>query len=164
MGDGLDVSRLSPSDAATAFRSLARRFTGLFTAFEEDESPDALLNRPGPDGRSAAHTAADVGRRLAGTAEALRLTAISDRPEISLSSDTGRVAPTPEAAADLVAREAERLANQVDATDADAWARTAIVDGHEATALDLVRQAVRTASDGYRAAERAVAHARRHAG
>jgi hypothetical protein len=157
----LDVSGLSPADCAVAFRSFARRFRALFTGFEDDESADALLNRPGAAGESATQIAARVGRSLGVAGEALRRILITDRPSISLGAESAEVPETPQAALDLVAREAERLAARVDGAEAGAWLRTGDLDGRSTTALDLVRDAVKTGSDGYRAAERAVDDARR---
>jgi hypothetical protein len=162
VSSGLDVSGLSPSDCAAAFRSFARRFGALFAGWEEDESADALLNRPGPNGESATQIAARVGRSLAAAGEAVRRILVADRPSVTLGAESAEVPDTPQAALERVTREAARLAERVDRTDADAWLRTGDVDGQPTTAIDLVRDAVKTGSDGYRAAERAVDDARRH--
>ncbi|MGH9116402.1 MAG: hypothetical protein ACRD0A_00500 [Acidimicrobiales bacterium] len=164
MSDGLDVSRLSPSDSATSFRSLARRFRRLFTGFEDDETADALLNRPGADGRSATLATGETGQDLAAADEALRQTLVTDGPDVTLHTDDRDRPATPREALELVTSGAERLAARIDDTDADDWRRRARVDGRDMSALDLVRGAVKTTSDGYRAAERAVDEARRALG
>ena len=64
MTDGLDVSRLSPSDAVAALRSYPRRFRSLLTSFDEDERPDDLVHRAGADGLSAVDHADHVARSL----------------------------------------------------------------------------------------------------
>jgi hypothetical protein len=159
----LDVSRLSPADCATAFRSFARRYRALFAGFDDDESAEALLNRPGAGGRSAAQLAARGGDELAAADEALRQTLVADEPAVTLSPAGGAAAgaATPQQALARVTGAAERLADRIDGTDAGDWARRAVLDGEPVTSLDLVRRAVRTASDGYRATERAVDEARR---
>lgn len=164
MGDRLDVSRLSPGDAVVALRSFARRFTALFTGFADDESPDALLNRPGRDGRSAAEIAAAAASRFAAAQEALRRITTHDSPGVTLEAAGPGPASSPQAALELVRGAAGALADEVAAVDSGDWGRTGRADGREVTALDVVREAVRDGSDGYRAAERAVEDARRSAG
>jgi hypothetical protein len=160
----LDVSGLSPADCAVAFRSFARRYRGLFAGFDDDESADALLNRPGAGGVSATELAARAGDDLAAASEALRQTLVVDIPDVSLTTTVTAGAMTPQQALEGVTNAAEGLANRIDAADAADWRRRAVVDGRSTTALDLVRGAVRTASDGYRATERAVEEARRALG
>lgn len=161
MTDGLDVSGLSPADCATAFRSFARRFRALFSGFDEDESADALLNRPGAGGASASELAAGVGRALGAADEALRRIMVSDRPHVTLGVESNEHPSSPQESLTLVTTGAERLADRVDEVDAEAWGRRGEVDGRDVSALDLVRDAVRTGSNGYRAAERALEEARR---
>jgi hypothetical protein len=161
VSDGLDVSRLSPSDAATAFRSFARRFAALFTGFADDESPDALLNRPGGDGRSATEIAAAAAGGFAAAGEALRRITTFDDPGVSLEGAETGPTGSPEAALDAARAAAEGLAEQVAGVDAGDWGRPGRLDDREVTALDVVREAVRDGSEAYRAAERAVADARR---
>jgi hypothetical protein len=163
MTDGLDVSRLSPSDCATSFRSFARRYRGLFAGYEDDESAEALLNRPGAGGRSATELADAAARNLAAAGEALRHTLVAGMPDVTLrGGDRRGLDPaSPEVALDLVTSEAEALADRIDETDPEDWTRRARVDGHEMTALELVRQAVADASADYRATEQTVEEARR---
>jgi hypothetical protein len=162
MADGLDVSRLSPADAVVAFRSYARRFAALFTGFADDESPDALLNRPGSDGRSAADITAAAAAGFAAAGEALRRIMTEDVPQVTPEAgEPTPAAASPAAALEAVRTAAERLADQVAGVDAGDWGRTGRLDGREVSALDLVRGAVRAGSEEYRAAERAVDDARR---
>jgi hypothetical protein len=67
-----------------------------------------------------------------------------------------------EATLDFLTVEANALAGSVDGVPAEAWARRAKVagDGHEVTALDVVREAVRTGAEHLRTAERTLASAR----
>ena len=165
MTDGLDVSRLSPSDSATSFRSFARRFRRLFAGLDEDESADALLNRPGADGRSAAQVAAqdaDAAWPRPTRRSARRWSPIGPRCRCWSPATTAR--RRRKLALDLVTAAAERLADRIDDADAGDWRRRATVDGRDMAALDLVRRAVKAAADGYRAAERAVDEARRSLG
>jgi hypothetical protein len=163
MTDGLDVSRLSPSDCATSFRSFARRYRGLFSGFEDDASSDALLNRPGAGGHSAAELAERAAADLAAAAEALRRTLVADLPEVSLLAQPRRGIDrmTPDVALDQVTSEAEALADRIDETDPEDWNRRASVDGHEMSALELVRRTVAEAAADYRATEQTVEEARR---
>ncbi|HJR26074.1 MAG TPA: hypothetical protein VJ804_11405, partial [Acidimicrobiales bacterium] len=51
-----------PSDAVVALRSLPRRFRGLFAGREQDESPEDLAHRVGPDGAAPVdHVVAATG-------------------------------------------------------------------------------------------------------
>jgi hypothetical protein len=159
--DGLDVSRLSPSDAATSFRSFARRFRALFSGFDEDESADAVLNRPGAAGATPAELAADAGRELAAYDEALRRFMVADEPDVSLGAEPSGPPSSPQEALDAVTTAAERLAGRVDDVEPEDWTRTGRAGGRRMTALDLVRDAVRAGSDRYRATERAVEESRR---
>jgi hypothetical protein len=163
MTEGLDTSRLSPSDSATSFRSFARRYRGLFSGFEDDASADALLNRPGAAGSSATELAERAAADLAAASEALRHTLVSDLPEVTLRATPRRGVDltAPDVALDQVTSEAEALADRIEEADPEDWNRRARVDGHEMSALDLVRRAVANAAADYRDTEQAVEEARR---
>ena len=66
----LDVSNLSPGDAATALRSFPRRFKAVLALVDPDD--DSAIHRPGPDGLSAVEHAAAADRDLAAAGEAVR--------------------------------------------------------------------------------------------
>ena len=79
---GLDVSRLSPSDAVAALRSYPRRFRALLASLDEDERPDDLVHRAGPDGLSAVDHTDHVARSLAILGEAMRQVLVQDEPTL----------------------------------------------------------------------------------
>ena len=94
---GLDVSNLSPGDAATALRSFPRRFNAALALVDPDD--DSAIHQPGPDGLSAVEHAAAADRDLAAAGEAIRRAlGASGPPEggddaDSLADLVGHVAP-----------------------------------------------------------------------
>jgi hypothetical protein len=171
---GLDLSQLSPGDAVAALRSYPRRYRALMTGIDEDERPDDLLHRPGPDGRSAVEVAADATRAIASWGAAIRSILVDDRPSLSsaLFAETGpesalTSAPAPtsvDAVLDQLALEAEAVADQASRVDPADWRRAGVVadgSGREVTALDALKGAVRAGYDGLRSVERAIEAARR---
>ena len=70
MTSGLDVSNLSPGDAAAALRSFPRRFSAALALVDEDD--DSVLHRPGPDGMSAFEHAEAAEREVAAAGVAIR--------------------------------------------------------------------------------------------
>jgi hypothetical protein len=167
---GLDVSRLAPSDCAAALRSFPRRFRAAVTSLDEDERPDDLAHRVGPDGRSAFDHVDHAARSIALIGGALR--EVLTRPEPVLPAaviDDGArewaVAGdgSLEAALDFLTVECLALADLIDETHGDAWSRKATVAGDgTVTAIDLAREAVKTGAEHLRAAERAMQAARHH--
>jgi hypothetical protein len=151
---------LSPSDGAVALRSLPRRFKAVL-GFDDDESPDDLVHRPGPDGHSAVDHAAHVARSLALIGEALRQVVTVDEPVLhpGVIDESAREWPAghPDSTEEVLAlleREATQLADQVDRVAPDDWTRKGrIAGGGLVTALDLMREAVRTGVDHLHAAE-----------
>ena len=70
-----------PADAVVALRSLGRRFRGLFAGREDDESPDDLAHRIGPDGHAAIdHVVADHPRPSRSSDRALEQVLRGGRP------------------------------------------------------------------------------------
>jgi hypothetical protein len=68
-----------------------------------------------------------------------------------------------ESVLDLVTLECGRAADEIEHVDADSWTRKATVGGgRTVSALDVVREAVRVGAEAIRAAEAAMAHARRN--
>jgi hypothetical protein len=171
MSDRLDLSRLSPSDAVAALRSYPRRFRGLLTSLDEDERADDLVHRAGPDGRSAVDHADHVARSIAILGEALRQVLVHDNPTLlpAVADDSARewqMAAQPssvDAALDFLDVECNGMADTIERTPADDWSRTGTVAGSGLvmSALDVVREAVRTGSEHLRAAERAIEAAKR---
>lgn len=156
-----DVSSLSSQDAIVALRSYPRRFTGLLAPLPGDtDTIDAIARRVGPDGVSAADLLTDAVRSLALLGQALHQTVYDDAPVLhaAVVDPAARDWEGPdESITDLLAQlrdEATELADAADRVPYRDWDRTAAVTGGgTVTALDLLREAVRTASDDLRAIE-----------
>jgi hypothetical protein len=147
----LDLSHLSPDDAVAALRSYPRRFRELITSVPLDDLPDAVLEH-----------ADHVARSVALLGEALRQVLVQDRPVLhpGIASDTEREWSMPsttsaETVLDFLQVECDAMADTIRDVTADAWNRTGLVAGadREVSALDLVREAVRTGSDHLRSAQ-----------
>lgn len=153
MGDEW-LSSVWPPDAAIALRSYPRRFRALFAALDADERPDDLAHRAGPGGRSAVDHAADAAATFRLVADAVRLVVGTDRPEVppGAVSEADREAiavggsRTTEGVLGDLAAGAEALASIAGEVAGDDWRRTGVVagTGSEVSALDLLREAVRT--------------------
>lgn len=171
-GPGLDVSRVSPADAAVTLRSLPRRYRGLFAAAARPDDPggDDLVRRLGPDGHAALDHLALATRGLVVIGHALGQVLIQDDPylHVAVTDATAReyapVAGHDPTAADLLgelATVAEALATRIERTPAGDWSRTGRTEGTTAvTALDLAREAVRTGIAHLKAAEATLAAVR----
>lgn len=165
----VDVSHLSPSDAVAALRSYPRRYRALLTPLDPDEKPDDLPYRPGDDGHSAVEHADHAARAVALIADAVHEVLVSDRPVLmpavidETARDWAAGLLTVDSVLDFVTVECEVFADAIERVSASEWTRGGLVAGRERelTALDLVREAVRTGSDHLRAAERALESARR---
>lgn len=161
MTAGPDVSRLGPADAVAALRSFERRFGQVLVLVDEDD--DTALHRPGPDGRSALEHADLAGRDLAVLARAVDSVLTYDRPTVHravVDPDARNYpvdeVPDRETALDLLVLEAGALADRVEHVAPADWGRVGlVVGGGEVSALDLVREAVRTTAVHLHAAEQA---------
>ncbi len=169
---GLDVSRVSPADAAVTLRSLPRRYRALFAAAATPDDPggDELVRRVGPDGRAALDHLALATRGLVLVGHALGQVLVQDSPFVHAAvtdpaaRDYAPVAGHDATVADLLdelATVAEALATRIERTAAGDWSRTGRSDGATTvTALDLAREAVRTGVAHLRAAETTLAAVR----
>jgi hypothetical protein len=151
---GLDVSRLAPEDAVAALRSYPRRFREVLTSVEPNELPAEALEH-----------ADHVGRSVALLGEALRQVIVQDHPTLmpAVADDSARQwafdgASSIDDVLAFLTMECNALADFVADVPTDAWTRTGTVagSGQVMSALDIVREAVRTGADHLRAAERAV--------
>ena len=166
MSDGLDVSKLSPSDIVAALRSYPRRFRALLTTFDETERADDLLHRSGPDGQSAVDHADHVARSMAMLGQALHQVLSSEHPTLlpAVTDDHARqwemaAQPTAvDAVLDFLTVETDALADAVEHTPSEAWTRAGTVagGGGEISALRIAQEAVATGANHLRAAERAL--------
>jgi hypothetical protein len=150
---GLDVSGLSPSDAAVALRSFPRRFrTALTPAEAGEEVPPA-----------AVAAASDLGRVLGLVRKALADVLRADGPVLPAgvmdagSRDWAMPADDdPERVLDVLSTEANALAEEIGSVASGDWGRAGqLTGGGSASALDLVREAVRSGHQHLRAAEAA---------
>jgi hypothetical protein len=151
---GLDLSRLAPDDAVAALRSYPRRFREVLTSVDPQDLPDEAIEH-----------ADHVARSLALLGEALRQVLVQDQPTLlpAVGDDSARQwsfdgSSSVDDVLAFLTMEANALADTVADVPADAWSRTGTVaaSGQAMSALDIVRDAVRTGSDHLRAAERAV--------
>jgi hypothetical protein len=165
----MDLSRLSPADAAVTLRGLERRYRALFAGLDEDESPDDLAHRHVAGWSAAEHVVAATERIAAGH-RALRAVLVEDQPRLA-ASDVGVDAPPhPAVVAGLLdtllaelGREAAALADRIVSTPSADWERTgAVADdaGRAVTALDVVRAAVDAAISHLREAGKTLDAAR----
>jgi hypothetical protein len=145
----------SPADAVVALRSMGRRWRGLFAGLDEDESADALARRAGADGRSALDHAARATSTLQLLDRALEQLVVDDAPTLDPAVTDAALRAWPAAsggvdeAVDLLAAEAERMAQRADRVASGDWARTA--GGIDA--LGVLWDAVDSAVAELRAAE-----------
>jgi hypothetical protein len=151
---GLDLSRLAPDDAVAALRSYPRRFREVLTSVEPEKLP-----------YEATEHADHVARSMAMLGEALRQILVQDRPTLlpAVADDSTRLwafdgSSSVDDVLAFLAMECNALADVIVDVASDAWTRSGIVAGAgtEMTALDIVREAVRTGAEHLRAAERAV--------
>ena len=163
----LDLSNLGPADIAQTMRSLPRRFREAL-AVDDDEDRDALAAVVAADGRSAADHVAGTGRMLALFGGALTEVVNGRQPVLHAAITDASARQWEHGPADLDGElsllddEAEQLAARVDRTSTDQWdAVGRVVGGTELTALDLAKEAVRTAINGLNATQAAMDQARR---
>lgn len=167
---GLDLSRLSGPDAEVALRSYPRRYRAAVLPVPGDDVAAELAARIGPDGHAALDLVNDTANTFVLLGRALHDIAVQDTPVLhpgvidpgarEWPADAQRADPAE--ALNRLADEATALAEAVSRTPAAGWMRGATVAGGPAvTALDVVREAVRTGADNLRSAENAMAAARR---
>ena len=161
----LDVRLLLPVDAIAALRSFGRRWRSALLPLPDDDEAEERCHRLGPDGRSAVDLANDTVATLASLSRVVDDLVHSDHPVVLAAlmdpaarhfdgvtvNDVGEVL-------DLLATEATALADRAARLAREDWSRTGTLSGGggTVTVLDVVREAVRTASDDLRAAERAL--------
>jgi hypothetical protein len=156
------VATRPPRDAVVALRSLGRRWRGLFAGLGEEEKPDDLAHRPGPDGRSALDHALHATRTISLLGRAVEQALLADdavlHPAVGDPSQRvwgGQTAVSVEDALDELVHEADRLADRVEHVPADDWQRRARVAGQDTDVglLEVLWDAVDTAVADLRAAE-----------
>lgn len=164
---GLDVSHLSPDDAVAALRSFPRRFRAALAAAEDDDVEE-LAHRVGPAGTSAVDHLVDATSALMLLGRALHQVVRSQEPLLHpavLDPTLRQWDPPPgldvATLVDLLGDEVDDLVAEIAHVGSPDWARTGrVADGAEITALDVVREAVRTVAEDLRGVESAMAAAR----
>ena len=145
-----DLRQLSPTDAAVTLLSLPRRYRTLLLPVDANDPVDEVALRLGPDGWSAATHLEHAVRDLGLFGHALQQVLVHDQPTLhpGLLDGAERAWPEPALSVadqlDELQDEACDLASRIDRADASAWSRTASVDGTSLSALDLLREAVRS--------------------
>jgi len=163
-----DLTRLSPQDAVVTLRSLPRRFrTALRPA--DDDNLDEFAERVGSSGRSPLDFLVDADRSLTLLHRSLEQVLRQDDPVLAPATldPAAREWPSTHAGLDgelaHLEGSATELADLAERTAAADWGRTATVAGRSAPieALDVLREAVRTAITDLKAAEQTLDEVRR---
>jgi len=163
-----DVSNLAAPDAVVALRSYPRRFRSTVLPITDDPTVEALAERVGSTGHSAVDIVVSVTNTWLLIGQALRQVLIEDAPVIhaGVGDPAQREWDAPpgttvDGALDRLADEAATLADAVDAVSSRDWNRTgSVAGGGTISAIDLVREAVRTGAQGEVDARAAIAAAR----
>lgn len=166
-----DVSRLSAPDAEVALRTFGRRFRTVFAPVAGDpDGLDGLAARLGPAGRSATDHLTDAVRSLAMLGQALHQILFAEAPVLHsgvVDAAARGWEPVPgervEALLDELADEATAMADATAKVSGRDWSRTGTVAGHDGrtvSALDVLREAVRTCATDLDGATAALAAAR----
>lgn len=152
-----------------ALRSLGRRYRGIFAGLGDDESPDDLAHRMGPDGGSAIDHVVGATRTITFLDRALEQVLSQDDPSLHPAVAEASEREWGDAPGGTVddhvaelAREADRMADRADRVPADAWQRTGRVADRDATvsASALLWDAVDSSIEHLKAAERTLAAVR----
>lgn len=165
--DGIDVSGLTGGDVVAALGSFPRRYRAALVV-DPDEDLEELAARVGPDGRSAHDLVLDAVSTLVVLGRALHQVVHDDEPLLhpAVVDPAARTWDPPPGmtTTDLVGmleEECTEIAGLLGGLRAGDWDRTGrVADGPTRTALELGREAVRTASEDLRALERAMRAAR----
>jgi hypothetical protein len=163
-----DMSQLAAPDAVVALRSYPRRFRSAVLPIADDPTVEAFAERIGPAGHSAVEIVVAVANTWVLIAQSLRQILINDDAVVHAgvvdpAERTWEVPPgtSVDGALERLAEEATTLADAVDAVPSRDWSRTgSIAGGGSVSAIDLVREAVRTGAQGLADSEAAIRAAR----
>lgn len=149
------MATISPADAEVALRTFPRRWRALLGGMDvDDPDTDAILRRPGPDGRTALECAAEAAGTLEDVERQVRRVVSSDRPTLEPRSAppagplTDSLAAIDAAAPALAATVAGVAAGDLD--------RQGELGGRTASVRSLIADAVGDVADLLRAAEQAL--------
>jgi hypothetical protein len=144
----MDLSKLTPADAAVTLRGLERRYRALFAGLGDDETPDDVAHRR-VDGWSAIDHVVAAARAIGAADRALARVLTSTEPELDAADvdpQARPVAPTGTVHERLseLGYEAVALATRIEGAGAGEWSRAATVAGSDRrlTAIELVRSAI----------------------
>jgi hypothetical protein len=162
------VAPRPPSDAIVALRSLDRRYRAVFAGLGDDESPEDLAHRKGPDSRSALDHVVAATRTITLFREALEQVLVEDDPVLdpAVVDPARRELPTAVGTVDELlselAWEADSLADRAERVAAADWSRKGRVADRDVTvtAAELLWRAVDAAIAHLRAAERTLEEVR----
>lgn len=162
-----DLTRLSPQDAVVTLRSLPRRFrTALRPA--DDDNFDEFAERLASSGQSPLDHLVDADRSLTMLHKALEQVLRDEDPVLQPATIDPSARDWPPTNARLegelahLETTASAFADLVERVPAAAWGRTGnVAGGSTVEALDLLREAIRTAITDLRAAQRDLDEVRR---
>ena len=150
---GFDYEALSPADIPASIRAFAKRYRAPLSRFLPGEDGDALVRqRPTPDTWSALEYAAHVRDVFAAYDRWIRRCLEEDRPVLGgpnadlLAAERNYNEDDPEAVADALAANAERLAATVEALPEGGWSRAGVRRNEERSVLFTARRAVHEGS------------------
>ena len=157
------VAYLSPADGVTALRSFPRRWRAALVPIDDPEVLERC-HRIGPEGRSALDLLNDTLATLVLLGRALHVIVVTDEPVVApaVVDPLARQwdGPTLDDVTEALAMldvEAVELADRAEQIRAGEWSREATVAdgrGTTVTAIEVLSEAVRTAADNLRRAER----------
>jgi hypothetical protein len=167
----MDLSKLAPSDAVVAMRSLERRYRALFAGLGEDESPDDMAMRQASNSWSALEHVVAAAWAISASTRALDAVLTQETPLLDPNDVDPVLRPRPGvptgtvherlAELGLEANEAADRAERVAPAD---WDRMGLLDdgsGRRVSALDLARMAVDAGITHLRATEYVLDEVRR---
>jgi hypothetical protein len=167
----MDLSKLAPSDAAVALRSLERRYRALLSELGEEESPDDVAQRrAGATGWSVLEHIVAAAWAIAACGRAAEAVLTTDTPRLDATDVDHSARPRPGSPSGTVHErlaelgiEAGQLANRVERVASHDWERAGVTtdgSGRRVTVLDVVRAAVDAGVSHLRAAEQVLAQVR----
>lgn len=169
----IDLSHMAPADGVAALKSFPRRYRSALVGPDPDEAEE-LAARIGPEGRSALDLVSDATRTWHLVERALHQALLEEDPVVrsAVLDPTQRQWDQPAeeslpAALAQLTDAADDLVKTAGLAGFSGWERTArlagddVADARTVTALDLLKEAVRTGSDNLRAIDTVLAAVRR---
>lgn len=149
------MARISAGDAEVALRTFPRRWRSLVGGFEPDDpDAEAILDHPGPDGRSAADCVAEAAATLEAAKADLRA-ATTSAGRMPAETGAGSAGSTADALR-RIDTAAPALADMVRGIPADVLDSHVDVGGRTATVRALVADVVDRVATLLRSADKAL--------